>query len=216
MNLAEAMDIYAYDGILHLASRDRYKNLECILAVPFDPDLHYPLAYVHLHFAMLDIGRKILDHTTNKEDEAYKDLDDYHKALEECEKSHVGIFPLSVPYRRWWDGPHLDFPNRNKITAWFPLRVQEVDGDDLYCTVGKKEGIYGNSKFSVQKATHPVEEDMMGEVVFYGEDYLIDFHREKTWKYPSAMKVYADKAMPYLIRSNETLRKRIEENLGVA
>jgi hypothetical protein len=66
--LQEFIDIYAYDGILHLACRERKKILAKVLAVPFDKEVHYPLADIHLHFAMLKEAGAILEHTTDKDD----------------------------------------------------------------------------------------------------------------------------------------------------
>lgn len=215
MTLDEAMILYANDGILHLASRDRVSILETVLSNPFDPELHYPLAYIHLHYAMLETGKKILDHAPDKNDETYKELEDFHNSLEECRRSNFGVFPLNVSFRDWWNGPHLQFPNRDKITSWFPLRVLHVDMVvDL--VIAKKEGEHIDYVFITlpkNKFSSSPEADLMGEIAFYGEDFIVNFHEKRTWKPSPKMKEVIDKVMPYIKKSNELLNKQIRHEL---
>jgi len=216
MTLADAMNLYAADGIFHLASRERHENLEKLLATAFDPELHHTMAYIHLHYAMLDIGKKILDHTPNKEDETYKELEDYYNALKECERSNFGVFPLNVSFRNWWNGPHLKFPDPDRITEWFPLRVESIEGNILHCVVAKKKGdeiTYGFFEFSVDKSIVTPKAEMMGEIAFYGKEYCIALHSLNVWDHRPSLKVVIDKAWPYIVQSEETFRQKIEKDL---
>ncbi len=111
MNFEEAVKIFAHDGILHLAARERAQNIGRVLAEPFDRNLHYPIIYIHVFFAMLPETKVMLDAVPDKEDETYKQLEDYYNALKVCEHWNIGIFPLTVRHRNWWKGPHLTFPD---------------------------------------------------------------------------------------------------------
>jgi hypothetical protein len=215
MNLQDFIDIYAYDGILHLASANCKETLAKVLVTPFDPNIHYTLAYIHLHYAMLDEAEAILNHTPDKTDETYKQLEDYLLALKECQRTNIGIFPLSVPYRNWWNGPHLPFPieyNGNKLDSWFPVRLECVEKDKAYLIVAKLE----DNKIVYAEVTIPdvaVEPDSMGEIAFYGDNYLIKFHKLDFWVQPAELNAVRLKAWPFIETSHKCLSEQIERSL---
>ena len=213
MNLEDAINLYAPDGILHLLCRERRSILKTILSEPFDPDLHYTLTYVHLYYALLDTAKQYLDFVPNKNDPTYKELEDYYNALEECDNSGHGVFPLTVNYRNWWNGPHLA---NKKDVAWFPLRVETVDGDKFHATVAKFEDskiTYGDVEFECNLAKTTPKPEAMGEAIFDGEKYSILFYDEEEWIFNPVLQKVIDRAWPYIIRSDKLLNERIEEEL---
>jgi hypothetical protein len=216
MTLEDAILLYAPEGVLGLARQDRHEKLKTLLSVPFDPDLHYTMAYIHLHYAMLEIAEVILTHC-NKEDETYKELEDFHNALEDCQRTNHSVFPLSVRHRHWWSGPHLFGKDiKDGMTAWFPLRVEFVEGDTFQAIVARKEDdrtVYGQVEIPCNRTITPPENDLMGEIVYHGEEYQIAFHLEKIWRHNPALQIVVNRAMPYITRSNEMLNQRIEEDL---
>jgi len=226
MNLEEAIKIFGHDGILHLAARERAENIVRVINEPFDPDVHYPVIYIHIFYAMLQESKVLLENVPNKEDETYKQLADYHKALEICEHHNAAVFPLTVRHRYWWDGPHLDFPdvhNGRERTSWHPLKINFIDpnGKDVYCHVGKLEDeiVIGEAAFPVEKFENYLE-NAFGEVAFYGQDekaeYIIKLHPGGNWKHDPELKRISDLAWPYIEKShnllNEQIRKEYYEN----
>lgn len=220
MNLEEAVAIFANDGIFHLASANRSDNVRKMIAEPFNPEVHYPIIYLHTHYAMLKEAKTLLDSVPNKEDETYKQLEDYYNALKECERVNHGIFPLNVPYRDWWNGPHLSFPEG--YIDWNPFQIDVIieEGDtEFSCVMGKKEedGIhYGFVTLPIDKCRIRPEVDMFGEIAFYSDDdddFIIDFHREKIWVRPPELNAVYEKIQPYMIKSNELLNERIMKDI---
>lgn len=50
---------------------------------------------------------------------------DFYDALEFCNHFNVGVFPLTIPYSQWMNGPHL--PCNGKQDSWYFGRVYSVD-----------------------------------------------------------------------------------------
>jgi hypothetical protein len=218
MTFQEAIDIFAHDGIFHLASRERKENLDKLLSVPFDPEIHYSLAYIHIHFVMLNEAERILEYTPDKEDETYKQLKDYYDALAECDRVDIGIFPLSVSYRDWWKGPHLDFPPG--FTDWYPIRMDCIDDKSACITVGKLENgeiTYGYVDFItkefIENSLDEFSTDSMGEMAYYeNTGYKFRFHQSKIWNRPPELDVVAQRVQPLIQKSHDLLTEAIAKD----
>lgn len=223
MNLEEAVKVFAHDGILHLAARERAVNIARVLLEPFDPDVHYPIIYIHIHFAMLKEAEILLEGVPDRSDETYKQLEDYHKALETCEDYNAAVFPLSVRYSKWWSGPHLSFPPTYKgreRTSWHPIYINRIedDGKHLYCHVGKMENgemVIGEVAFPADKFDDEYHAADFGEVAFYGQDadaeYIIKLHGNGPWKRDAELQRVVDLAFPYIKKSHELLNEQIRK-----
>lgn len=222
MELGEIIQIYAPDGVLDLANRERFETLKKVMTIPFAPELHYPVIYIHLHYAMLNEAKQMLDLVEDKEDETYKQLSDLYEALTECERANVSggsVFPLDVPFRDWWKGPHMKFPNQDKIIDFFPLRVNLVEEKSIYLTVAQVEdGIkYGFFDFPLdERILSTPEQNSLGEIAFYGDaegDYLINFYpKHREWTYPPELEAVKQKSLPYIKRSDELFWKKVEDS----
>ena len=207
---------YIKDGVILLLSSDRLETLNKILSIPFNPDIHYPILYIHIHFAILEIAKKILDYIPDKENALYKQLEDFYNALIDCEDNNLtAVFPLNVPYRNWWNGPHLDFPKKEEITSWFPMRIQSIENNNVIIIVGKRESdttTYG--EVNLPRGTFPddIEEETYGEIAFYEEDYVIKMHPIQ-WDQPKELKLLTEKVTPYLIKSSIARQKQVYKDL---
>lgn len=43
-----------------LQAKNEKENIAKILAIPFDKDIHYSIAYIHLYYAMLEPAAELL------------------------------------------------------------------------------------------------------------------------------------------------------------
>ena len=226
MNLTEAVDLFSGDlynrRTLFLASGDRKERIAKLLSVPFDPQVHYPIAYIHLYYAMLDEAANILDYAPDKTDETYQQLNDYLQAMQECERSHIGIFPLNISYRKWWDGPHLPFPEtykEKKLAVWYPIRVDCIENNIVHCSLGEKVDNkihYFYIECPLDKFQIPPKEDQMGEMAVYGDDgdddSLILLHLQEKWEQKPELKAVADQVGEIIKKSHDALFEALEDD----
>ncbi len=119
-------------------------------------------------------------------------------------------------YRDWWNGPHLPFPeefNGKKLDSWFPVKLDCFEKDNAYFTCAKREA--GETVYGTDVAI-PAEEvsgktDSFGEIAFYGDSYLIQFHPDGPWIQPAEMNAVRVRAWPFIERSHEALLNAIEK-----
>ena len=116
---------------------------------------------------------------------------------------------MNIRYMDWWNGPHLTFPD--KITSWYPIRINCLHEGKVACYVGKLEGkeiTYGVVDFPENKFTD-YQEDQMGEIAFYGEDYLIKLHTDTVWDMLPELKAISDKCWPIIEKSRRLSKEKI-------
>jgi len=106
--------------------------------------LHLWVARLLLHRGQLDFTEQVLasiPESIRQRDTQFQALSRLLETLREAERGR-GVFPWSVPPDRWWHPfPNLSFPsevNGEPLTQWNPARVEDVDEDNVWLIVGKK------------------------------------------------------------------------------
>lgn len=138
MTIDEVIERYKISPIL--SSREAKECFEKLKNMDFDPSIHYPIIYLYLHYAQLEKARELLDLNKNKDDQVHIDLDNILLALEECMDSGWGVFPLTVPFSNWWNGPHTNLPkkvNDLPLKEWVPARLIEVTDGKVHLVSAK-------------------------------------------------------------------------------
>jgi hypothetical protein len=99
------------------------------------PALHYPIAAMALECVMLDFARIILDDITRvaPDTATLYSLENLYHAYRASQNDR-NPFPLTVPYDRWWQGPHL-FPGESG--DWGAGRMWGCDDKDVWAMFGK-------------------------------------------------------------------------------
>jgi hypothetical protein len=150
----------------------------------------------HLTVFAEDKAKELLD--LLPDDEETRALWDYYKALEFCRMYNFCPFPLTIPYSKWWDGPHL--PCATKPDRWVGAYVTGVDEDIVYLMIGEKqdgeEPVYGsielNRSHFAKAGIHfgLIKEGMFLELHFYGEEMEIVLNPDKVFDPPIDMEPY--------------------------
>lgn len=183
MTINEIIEIYKQVPVL--SSPESKEMFSKLLKMDFDPEIHYPIAYLYLHYCRFYECEHLLS-LSNKEDQTYKDLYNMLMAISEAEDGEC-VFPLTIPYDKWWNGPHkLPLSYKGKpLVKWFPCQITEVDCNKIYLIIGKNEnGInqYGyvdldlgklNLEFSLPNENSNFYKDYSkkyGELGFYGTE----------------------------------------------
>ncbi len=164
--------------------------------------LHLPVARLLVHRMQLDFAETVLTETPSalrQNDSRFRALTDLLAVLRETERARA-VFPLSVPFADWWNGPHLDFPRETpegRLEQWFPAQVDEVDDAIVHLIMAKRDRDDGKvtyaqvelprEQFDRASMDEPSERLQAGrflELAFYGaqEALHIRTHPETLWQ----------------------------------
>ena len=207
MEINEIIHIYSKS----LSGKVVNELFQKVTEIEFNPTIHYPLICLHIHYSMLEKAEQLMNLCTDKNDETYLCLNDFYQAILEA-NSCYGIFPLSISYGNWWNGPHLSFPkelNESKITKWNPGRIYNIVDGIAYCVIGKlvnNEIIYGNIELPIDKFPYE-KENAIFEIAFYGNDYIILYHKDEIWKRPEQLEKLYEIIDPIL----KTTKQKVKE-----
>lgn len=217
-----------------IAGRDVGVIWRELMEMDFDPKIHFPMTYLHIYYAFLNhheiwgSAEDLLNKAPDKTDPTYLHLNDYYQALLECDESYVTVFPLTVPWRDWWNGPHLDFPkelNGVKMTQWNPAKIEWIEGDTVTLHVGKKEDekiVYGNVKIKKDKLNIDLPDGIADdygdntcdnpsvflELAFYDEELLAKCHNPYgSWEQPVELQELREVIRPII----DAINRRVQE-----
>ena len=195
-------------------ARDNWRKAVDALSISEDsPDwifrwLHRWVARWLLHWAKLDFAEEVLRSIPTElteSDTSIQALWDLLTALREAERG-LSVFPLSVPAREWWSGPHTDLPKtwgEYALGNWMPARIEGIDQDSsvAYIVAAKRPSGDGQrpryfemelTRDQVLSGAYGFEwddlhEGAMIELGQYGDPVKferIGLHRETTWNGP--------------------------------
>jgi len=210
MKIEEIINIYCKNQ----SGKDINELFHKLIQIKFDPEIHYPLICYHIHFVMLEKAEQLMNMCDNKNDETYLCLNDFYQAVMEA-NNFYGIFPLIVPYRNWWNGPHLSFPkqwNNSKITQWNPGRISNIESGIAYCVIAKLiDGkiVYGNVELPINRFPYE-KENAIFEIAFYENDYIIMFHEDKLWTRPPKLEALYQIINPILQTTHQKVKEFAE------
>ena len=201
-------------------------KLRSIEGTNLTEEVYFPLARLMLYYADVDFVRDAIFDLIPPEyhdDKRYLALENLLCSLEDARTYDTSVFPLNVPFRNRWKGPHLAFPkelNGKLFHEWYPLRVELAEGDTIYCTVAENDPQlrYGTIQFTkdqfekwlvdatldeMQLDREKVPRRPFFEIAFYGDEPQIRMHKEEKWDDPDLPPLRTD-----LI---EEVHKKLEE-----
>lgn len=167
--------------------------------------LHLWVARLLVHRAQLDFAEAVLSETPasiRETDLRFRAIVDLLAALREAERIR-SVFPLSVPYRDRWKGPHLEFPREideeGNLVQWFPAQIDDVDEETVYLVMAKRDPEAGKEEYahveipreifdaaSLDEDSSQIRSGRFIELAFYGvrEILRIRVHPDTPWQPP--------------------------------
>jgi len=168
--------------------------------------LHLYVARLLVHRAQLDFADTVLSETPallRATDIRFQALSNLLTAMREAERTRA-VFPLSVPAKDWWKGPHLEFDSAiadGPLVKWFPAQVDDVDDQTVYLIMAKRGPADGKVEYghvaiprerfddaSLDEPSGQLREGWFLELAFYGaqETMKIRVHPDTPWQ-PSGL-----------------------------
>ena len=190
------------------AARRAWTHALDVLGLP-DPEaetsayegLHLWVARLLVHRGRLDFAEEVLGGIPPEALQAHPGLSAIVRRLKAlaAARANRALFPLSVAYEAWWDGPHL-CPRRREAGAlvrWMPGRIDEIDAHAIELAVAQPppapsaEPVYGSirlpqvdfDRWTGDERSSELSAGRFVELAWYGEreEPLIRVHRGREW-----------------------------------
>ncbi len=124
-------------------------------------DLHLWIARLLIHRGQLSFAEDVLNQIpkTLPEDEPILRAVQRRLAILLDVRKNGAVFPVTIPYERWWQGPHLSaqqHPNGDRLFKWIPGRVDAVFNEEVILLVAEPPSgansrpLYGTLKMNMR------------------------------------------------------------------